>query len=114
MRGFFALGRVARGANLVGVFLSIIDFDEGRLRELIGYLLEDGFQPYTTAVGGSGLGVLSPYAQPARAPATPPESPAEREDAGVLRDEGVRGAFEAKSVDELASWAENLGRWMYV
>lgn len=39
----------------------MIDMDESLLKDLMSRLSEDGFVPYLTSVGGSGLGILSPY-----------------------------------------------------
>jgi hypothetical protein len=91
------------------------DFQEVTLRELIENLLRDGFQPYTTSVGGSGLGVLSPYHQRRQGPATPPDSPPHQADGqSGPRDNLLRGAFETKNLAELSAWADGCGRWLYV
>jgi len=77
------------------------------LRALIEGLTNSGFRPYLTSVGGSGLGVLSPYdpanyAVASSKPENPDQSPSLRE------------LFEGKRIEELAAWAERRGRWMYV
>lgn len=74
------------------------------LRALMEALTGSGFRPYLTSVGGSGLGVLSPYdpANYAVASSNPDQSPSLRE------------AFEGKSIEELAGWAEQRGRWLYI
>jgi hypothetical protein len=80
---------------------------ESVLRALIEALTGSGFQPYLTSVGGSGLGVLSPYdpANYAVASSTPENSD---------QPPSLREAFEGKRIEELAGWAEQRGRWLYV
>lgn len=69
--------------------------------ELIG----SGFRPYLTSVGGSGLGILSPYDPANRSPSTP----------GTLGQQpSLREALEAQDTEELTEWAEKRGRWLYV
>jgi len=83
-------------------------------------LSTDNFDAYVTSVGGSGLGILSPYGHPAQsesAPVTPPETPNSNlkdidADGTVL--EALRACFETKTNGELAKWAEGLGRWLFV
>ena len=77
---------------------------ESVLRALIEALTSSGFRPYLTSVGGSGLGVLSPY-DPAKyaVASSNPDQPA-----------SLREAFEGKKIEELAEWAEQRGRWLYV
>ena len=74
------------------------------------------FDPYLTAVGGSGLGILSPYnhggtnnAPALLTPLTPPETPAEGPVKTPLRDE-----FANVKTEELSKWAEQRGRWLFV
>lgn len=77
---------------------------ESVLSALVEALTGSGFRPYLTSVGGSGLGVLSPYdpANYAVASSNPDQPPSLRE------------AFEGKRIEELAGWAEQRGRWLYV
>lgn len=84
-------------------------------------LRNDGFEPYLTSVGGSGVGVLSPYrARPVERPATPPETPAEsdEDERFIARDsdsvDPLRASFETKLTHDLSHWAEGQGRWLYV
>jgi hypothetical protein len=86
------------------------------LDELISSLERANYGTYLTSVGGSGLGVLSPYDVGSHSefldePATPPETPTIG-DAGVARSH--RAEFESKSVDALSEWADSRGRWLYV
>ena len=80
---------------------------ESVLRALIEALTSSGFQSYLTSVGGSGLGVLSPY-DPANyaVASSKPENPDQPS--------SLREAFEGKRIEELAGWAEQRGRWLYV
>ncbi|EIN03696.1 cystathionine beta-lyase [Punctularia strigosozonata HHB-11173 SS5] len=105
------------GAGGGGCSVTLVpdDIKEDNLRDLLESLSADGFRPYITSVGGSGLGVLSPYHQRRHSPVTPPESPPDHEDGQIaLRDTLLRSAFETKSVGELAAWADACGRWLYV
>ena len=89
-------------------------------------LRADGFEPYLTSVGGSGVGVLSPHAaseEPAISaytlPVTPPETPGvgEGEDEGVVQQHqpsSLRSVFENAATNDFAAWAEQRGRWLYV
>jgi hypothetical protein len=97
------------------------DFQQDALDKLIGELVNEKFVPYLTSVGGSGLGILSPYTPPnlgqshtAVVPSgqvTPPETPGLGPTAG---DPLLRLAFEKQGIPDLAQWADGLGRWLYV
>jgi hypothetical protein len=77
------------------------------LSALIEALTSSGFRPYVTSVGGSGLGVLSPYDPANYAVASSnPENPDQPP--------SLRATFEGKRIEELAGWAEQRGRWLYV
>jgi hypothetical protein len=78
---------------------------ENVLRALIEGLTNSGFRPYLTSVGGSGLGVLSPY-DPANYAVASSENPDQQP--------SLREAFEAKGIEELTDWAKQRGRWLYV
>lgn len=87
---------------------------------MIDELRNDGFEPYLTSVGGSGVGVLSPHGGPNgqepsayEAPATPPETPNANESSG-LQSSSLRSVFENATASSFASWAEGKGRWLYV
>lgn len=96
------------------------DFKEETLQDLISALASDNFDPYLTSVGGSGLGILSPYRQSppmVSGPATPPETPNGQGIPATEVDTSpapLRMSFESKNMDELAGWADGLGRWMFV
>lgn len=96
------------------------DFAEEKLKELIADLYKDGFEVYVTSVGGSGLGILSPYNPVLHglALATPPETPNEElengDDEGDAPFEPFRASFERMSTDEFTRWAEGRGRWLFV
>lgn len=72
------------------------EFTEEALTELIQALEGEGFAPYVTSVGGSGLGILSPYVD--RTDEVP--------DAG-------EGEFLSKEAPQLSEWASARGRWLY-
>lgn len=85
------------------------------MQDLTTALSSDGFDPYLTSVGGSGLGILSPYGQRQAAiagPATPPETPNGDVDTGAP--DPLRSTFETKTADELGSWADAQGKWLFV
>ncbi|KAG6844954.1 hypothetical protein H0H87_002068 [Tephrocybe sp. NHM501043] len=133
----YQLATKLTGAGGGGCAVTLVpdDFKAQDLQNLINQLIREGFQPYLTSVGGSGLGILSPYdyhsnrrsAAPlsvAQVPAqmTPPETPnvdnksPPRLDADVatIGPEMLRPSFEMNPISELSSWADSLGRWLYV
>ncbi|KAF9000617.1 cystathionine beta-lyase [Cyathus striatus] len=115
----YGLSTKLTGAGGGGCAVTLIpdDFKEDTLKALINNLLEEGFQPYHTSVGGSGLGMLSPYAEHrSGGQVTPPETPAADSSQVIIKEnlEPLRPSFENKSVTELSEWAEGLGRWLYV
>lgn len=77
------------------------------LQALTEGLVGSGFRPYLTSVGGSGLGVLSPY---------DPENYAvvssKLEDSD--HQSSLREAFETQGIEQLTAWADQRGRWLYV
>ncbi|KAF9077457.1 hypothetical protein BDP27DRAFT_1356931, partial [Rhodocollybia butyracea] len=96
------------------------NFSEASMKNLLVELSQCRFDPYLTSVGGSGLGVLSPYAEHrslgagvSRGQVTPPETPDEAEDVPPNYD-SIRASFETKSTSELPGWAHDLGKWLYV
>ncbi|KAG1747094.1 Cys/Met metabolism PLP-dependent enzyme-domain-containing protein [Suillus paluster] len=110
----YALSTKLTGAGGGGCAVTLVpdNLSESSLRELMAALSTNSFVPYLTSVGGSGLGILSPYNQPQRL-ATPPETPPEgADDAGVV--ELLRDTFAGKATAELSGWADGLGRWLFV
>ncbi|KAF9046864.1 cystathionine beta-lyase [Hymenopellis radicata] len=117
----YGLSTKLTGAGGGGCAVTLIpdDFKDELLKELLKEIVDNKFDPYLTSVGGSGLGILSPYAEhrtkmppPVAVPGqvTPPQSPSpETKDVAELRP-----TFEMKEVDGLSHWAESLGRWLYV
>ena len=88
--------------------ITAVDVEDSILGTLVEELISSGFRPYLTSVGGSGLGILSPY-DPANytlssplTPGTPGQQPSLRE------------ALEVQGIEELTEWAEKRGRWLYV
>ena len=93
-------------------------------------MIREKFKPYLTSVGGSGLGILSPYHIPGHlrsatrhraqteetGQATPPPETAYQDnplDVSVDLDD-LRTSFETIVTEELGAWADGLGRWLYV
>jgi hypothetical protein len=113
----YKLSTKLTGAGGGGCAVTLLpdDFATSALHALVGDLAVDGFTAYTTSVGGSGLGVLSPWNVP-KALATPPESPnGEGEPSIGWGGEGsLRAPFETTPVAELAQWADERGRWLFV
>lgn len=109
-----------------------IEFKEEQLQDVIKELIRENFEPYLTSVGGSGLGILSPYAAH-RTPGalrasqgvgqvTPPDTPSPNEQIGGGAENGASNLeldpldtpFLSTSAEELSQWAASLGRWLYV
>lgn len=134
----YRLSTKLTGAGGGGCAVTLIpdDFEAEALQDLIKDLIRENFQPYLTSVGGSGLGILSPYAEH-RNPeldmhrprndvgqVTPPETPIPQGQSQVeivdgLAKKGIdleplRPTFEATGTTELTGWASELGRWLYV
>lgn len=86
------------------------------MQELKSALANDGFDTYLTSVGGSGLGILSPYGQrPLDAPPTPPADESSTVDqADGAAPEPLRASLDGKAIVELSGWADSLGRWLFV
>ncbi|KAF7312172.1 Cystathionine beta-lyase [Mycena indigotica] len=116
----FKLSTKLTGAGGGGCAVTLLpdEFQPESLLDLTGQLEIQQFVPYTVAVGGSGLGILSPYAAPNLTETkstivsdqmTPPETP------GFMSfDTLMRIAFEKQSTDSLPRWADSLGHWLYV
>jgi len=105
----YCLNTKLTGAGGGGCAVTLIpdDMKESVLRALVEGLSISGFRPYLTSVGGSGLGILSPY-DPANYAITSQEL--ENSD----HQPSLREEFEVQGVEELTAWAEQRGRWMYV
>lgn len=76
--------------------LNAPDYQDSSLSALQSALRDAGYAPYTTSVGGSGLGVL-------------PSNAAHNGDTASKWQ-----AFTEKPANEFASWIEGQGRWLYV
>lgn len=87
---------------------------------LIAGLQQAEYETYLTSVGGSGLGILSPYNPESHSgfieggPVTPPETPMVGENRELSERRSLRAAFESKSGDDLAEWVDRRGRWLFV
>jgi len=130
------------GAGGGGCAVTLIpdDFKDEQLQDLITTLIREGFEPYLTSVGGSGLGILSADPRhcarsvgrshiPRHVPeelgqVTPPDTPTPREPSPRTSvDSSEKDPHEldplcvpflSRSVTELPKWAAGLGLWMYV
>lgn len=94
------------------------DFSANQLQSLISELATNDFDAYLAAVGGSGLGILSPYNHGTLSamnpgaytgPITPPETPEEGLEGKTLREQ-----FTAVGTEKFAQWADGRGRWLFV
>ena len=94
------LARIAIHANP----LAQTEMPEAQLQDLIQSLLDDGFRPYLTAVGGAGLGVLRSAAR-----AVDVEAPG----AGEHNHIPIRKAFQEVDAARLEVWAEQTGDWVF-
>ncbi|KAI1797283.1 cystathionine beta-lyase [Ganoderma leucocontextum] len=120
----YALSTKLTGAGGGGCAVTLVpdDFQDERLQALISALLTDGFQPYITAVGGSGLGILSPYDHIAAdedadsPPLSPPATPDPNREDGPdgAPQPSIRKGFETITTLELPQWASGRGKWLYV
>lgn len=97
------------------------NLEQSNLEKLVSALEGDGYGTYLTSVGGSGLGILSPYNRDPEShlddgPVTPPETPALGGSPGTETGlyKSHRAVFESKSPAELVEWMESRGRWLYV
>ena len=109
--------------NICSPVLFDSGFSDEKLKQLMGELRLDGFEPYLTSVGGSGVGILSPHAVPDgpqhfaaySVPVTPPETPGS---AAVESEEippsSLRVGFENTATIDFTKWADQRGRWLYV
>ena len=86
----------------------MVDVEDSVLGALAKELISSGFRPYLTSVGGSGMGILSPY-DPANLGLDSPSTPGSQ-----VQRPSLREALEAQGVEELTEWAEQRGRWLYV
>ncbi|KAG8904660.1 cystathionine beta-lyase [Tulasnella sp. 403] len=86
------------GAGGGGCAVTLIpdELDDQALTDLVQALEEEGFAAYLTSVGGSGMGILSPYL--------------DRTGGGK---DVVSTDLETKPAAELGKWADELGRWLY-
>ncbi|TCD63579.1 cystathionine beta-lyase [Steccherinum ochraceum] len=122
----YELSTKLTGAGGGGCAVTLVpdDFRPEHLQELIAALIADDFQPYVTAVGGSGAGILSPYkvhrnvVHKKEDPITPPETPTPEDSAEHLAfigsDSQLTSEFSSTPHEDFAHWAESQGRWMYV
>jgi hypothetical protein len=88
--------------------ITAVDVEDSVLGALAEELISSGFRPYLTSVGGSGLGILSPY-DPANYTPGSPSTPGTLGQQPLLRE-----TLEAQGIEELTEWAEKRGRWLYV
>ncbi|KAH7925469.1 cystathionine beta-l [Leucogyrophana mollusca] len=114
------------GAGGGGCAVTLVpdQISESTLRDLVTALSAENFDPYLTSVGGSGLGILSPYnqpqtgVQPPTAPATPPETPGDEQALTSHSDDNtpalLHDPFAQQTISDLPTWADSLGRWLYV
>ncbi|KAJ2995101.1 hypothetical protein NUW54_g7448 [Trametes sanguinea] len=117
----YRLSTKLTGAGGGGCAVTLIpdDFADEALQSLISALESQGYRPYVTAVGGSGLGILSPYdpitidESDDTPPLSPPMTPQPNAEAEPLRP-SIRRRFETVDVSELSKWASDRGKWLYV
>ncbi|KAH9838355.1 cystathionine beta-lyase [Rhodofomes roseus] len=113
----FGLSTKLTGAGGGGCAVTLVpdDFSDASLQALVSALEGESFRTYTTSVGGSGLGILSPYnKEHESALATPPETPLEQDMPAVPSRRSAKDTFQAVELGSLSSWVEDLGRWMFV
>ncbi|KAG9119773.1 cystathionine beta-lyase, partial [Ceratobasidium sp. 392] len=91
------------GAGGGGCAVTLIpdDFTDDKMQSLLADLRSARFEPYSTAVGGSGLGVFHPHV-------------AEGGLSAVEQTSKLVEEFAQIGAPELGAWAEGRGRWLYV
>ncbi|KZS92485.1 cystathionine beta-lyase [Sistotremastrum niveocremeum HHB9708] len=91
-------------------------FQESALQDVQKSLIEAGYKPYTTSVGGTGLGVLWPTESEAAGPdspiATPPQTPHSEQlpAAGI----DLKTVLATGSDEDLADRISRAGKWIFV
>ncbi|KIL64253.1 hypothetical protein M378DRAFT_106435 [Amanita muscaria Koide BX008] len=121
----YRLSTKLTGAGGGGCAVTLIpdDFNNQSLQDLINNLIRKKFEPYLTSVGGSGFGILSPYHARRHlrsatrtvpggetGPVTPPPESVHPLDGPT----DLRTTFETTASEDLATWANDVGRWLYV
>ncbi|KAF8525853.1 Cys/Met metabolism PLP-dependent enzyme-domain-containing protein [Hysterangium stoloniferum] len=115
----YGLSTKLTGAGGGGCAVTLVpdNFPESSLKSLTETLVQKGYVPYITSVGGSGLGILAPYLPESdHSPFTPPETPSPDGSSDGSGDElqSLRETFATRSRDVLAEWATQRGKWLYV
>lgn len=77
---------------------------QSTLDDLIQSLRNDGFEPYLTSVGGSGLGILQSKATAVDVKTS---------EAGEISHIPLRKAFQEVDAPALELWAEKTGEWIF-
>ncbi|KAF8591137.1 cystathionine beta-l [Ramaria rubella] len=113
----YTLSTKLTGAGGGGCAVTLVpdNFKDSSLDALQTELINAGFEGYFTSVGGSGLGILSPYVH--CTPTTPPETPTP--DGSTDCDRGrfpqsLGDVFKATPRHILTDWAARKGKWLYV
>lgn len=98
-----------------------LDFEASTLQGLVSALESSNFKSYLTSVGGSGLGILSPYrahrqTQPARGRDAlgVPDSAIDDAEETLVANDSFKEEFKKVDTIEFSQWAEGRGRWLYV
>ncbi|KAJ9115449.1 hypothetical protein QFC22_005207 [Naganishia vaughanmartiniae] len=104
----YRLSTKLTGAGGGGCAVTLIpdDFSTDRLDALLTELRETGFRPYLTSVGGSGLGILDA----AGTAAVDLDAPG----AGGSSHIPLRKAFHEVTAEQLETWAEQTGDWLFI
>ncbi|KAI3613759.1 cystathionine beta-lyase [Moniliophthora roreri] len=119
----YSLSTKLTGAGGGGCAVTLVpdEFKDELMQDLLAELSGNKFDPYLTSVGGSGLGILSPHEQhrikrdTRSAPdgqVTPPKTP--RNESPTKFDDSLQPSFKWTPTLDLAEWAQDLGRWLYV
>ncbi|KAG8965663.1 cystathionine beta-lyase [Tulasnella sp. 419] len=92
----FGLRTKLTGAGGGGCAVTLVpdSFDDEKVKQLVQRLEKEGYSAYLTSVGGSGLGVLSPYNDEEAA-------------------DGAAEEFVKVDAADLGRWAGERGKWLY-
>lgn len=102
----YGLSTKLTGAGGGGCAVTLIpdEFDDNKLADLVNDLQNDGFRPYLTSVGGSGLGIMHTKAEAVDGQAS---------ESGEPVHVPLQKIFQDVDAEALEKWAEHTGEWLF-